>query len=176
MMMQMLQAGGLPVVSDGIRTLNEHNPRGYFELEAVKSLHENADVSWLDDAAGKAVKIISFLLGWLPETNDYLVLFMRRDLHEVVASQHKMLITTGAADTAGDVNLTLDLYARHLQEISRLLGARRCFTALDVEYRDVVRNSREEASRVARFLGLALDVQAMATAVDPRLYRNRRGN
>jgi hypothetical protein len=37
-MMQMLSAGGMPVLSDGQRSADANNPRGYYELEPVKSL------------------------------------------------------------------------------------------------------------------------------------------
>src|SRR6185369_4839956 len=79
LMMQMLHAGGVPIAADHLRAPDEHNPRGYFELEAVKTIHESRDLKWLEDVRGKAIKIVSFLLGWLPESNDYLLLFMRRD-------------------------------------------------------------------------------------------------
>ncbi|MFO1003217.1 MAG: hypothetical protein U0936_23025 [Planctomycetaceae bacterium] len=58
--MQMLAAGGLPVLGDEHRPADEDNPRGYLEDARVKSLER--DATWLAEAEGKAVKIISFLL------------------------------------------------------------------------------------------------------------------
>jgi hypothetical protein len=172
MMMQMLNAGGVPIAADHTRAPDDHNPRGYFELEAVKTIHESGDLTWLGDVSGKAIKIVSYLLGWLPESHDYLLLFMRRRLAEVVASQSKMLVDQPVGDIV-DLQRTIDLYSRHLQDVTQLIAARRCFKALDVEYAQVLADARREAGRVATFLGLALDTDAMAAAVDRRLYRNR---
>src|ERR1700730_12387191 len=86
MAMKMLDAGGMPTLTDGIRAADESNPKGYYEFERVKELDKNGDIAWLSDARGNAVKIISFLLTFLPESFDYQVIFMDRDLDEVLAS------------------------------------------------------------------------------------------
>jgi hypothetical protein len=174
MAMRMLEAGGVAILSDGVRRADDDNPLGYYELEAVKDLDKNGDTSWLDDAGGKAVKIISLLLTWLPETHDYRVLFMRRDLGEVVASQQKMLAARGEAPASDDTQRTQELYERHLAEITRFLGRRKCFSTLLVEHRRVLDQPQDEALRISRFLDQELNVAAMAAAVDPRLHRNRR--
>ena len=93
MMMQMLEAGGMNVLTDGLRTADEDNLKGYFEYEKVKAL--KTDQSWLPEARGKAVKIISELLKYLPDTHTYRIIFMRRALEEVLASQDRMLIRRG---------------------------------------------------------------------------------
>ena len=102
MAMKMLEAGGMPILADGIRTADISNPKGYYEYEPVKELDKGGDVAWLAEARGKAVKIISFLLTWLPETYDYRVIFMQRDLREVLASQNAMLAHRGEAPGAAD--------------------------------------------------------------------------
>ena len=84
LMMQMLEAGGMPVLTDGIRDADEDNPRGYYELEAVKRTKD--DPAWLHGAPGKVVKMIYLLLYDLPTTYNYRIIFMRRPLSEVVAS------------------------------------------------------------------------------------------
>src|SRR5882757_5861307 len=89
LMMQMLQAGGMQLLTDGLRTSDEHNPRGYFEHEKVK--HGRNDLSWLEQAGGKAVKVIHLLLPHLPADRNYRVIFMVRNLEEVIASQRVML-------------------------------------------------------------------------------------
>ena len=96
MMMQMLHAGGLGILTDAVRTPDGSNPKGYFEFEAVKDLDKGGSLAWLADARGKGVKIVSSLLRWLPETYSYQVVFMQRNLDEVVASQNKMLADRGA--------------------------------------------------------------------------------
>ncbi|MEJ2312995.1 MAG: hypothetical protein P8Y11_11410, partial [Gemmatimonadales bacterium] len=87
MMMQMLASGGMPIVSDYLRQADESNPQGYYELESVKELDKGGDTSWLRAARGRVVKIIAYLLKYLPKDLNYKVVFMQRDLTEVLASQ-----------------------------------------------------------------------------------------
>ena len=173
MAMKMLDAGGAPVLIDGLRPPDENNPNGYYEFERVKGLEQNRDTAWLVDARGKAVKIISFLLTWLPESYDYKLLFMRRDVTELIASQNTMLVRRGEAPTAtGDERLR-ELYEAHIDQVSTFVSKRPCFSTLAVAYQDVLRDPHLEAGRIRDFLGLDLDVQRMADVADPALYRNR---
>ena len=91
MAMKMLEAGGMELVVDNIRSADEDNPKGYYEDERVKDLAETVDKEWLREARGKVIKVVSSLLNYLPKGNTYKVVFMRRNLHEVLASQTKML-------------------------------------------------------------------------------------
>jgi hypothetical protein len=165
MAMRMLEAGGLPVVIDGLRSADASNPNGYYEFERVKDLDKAGDTAWLADARGKAVKIISFLLTYLPEAYDYRVVFMHRDLGEVVSSQNRMLDARGVARGAGD-DRTRALYIEHLERVERFLTSRSCFSTLMVDYADTVRNPRAQAARVNAFLGGYLDETKMAAVVD----------
>jgi len=169
----MLEAGGLPIFSDGVRVADENNPNGYYEDERVKSLQIEPDKSWLEGARGKAVKIISFLLRDLPESNRYRVIFMQRNLDEVMASQRQMLGAAHAGDATSDARLAAG-YAEHLVAVKILLARRPCFDVLYLEHHDVVHDPAEYAERIARFLSGGLDVAKMAAAVDPKLHRNRR--
>lgn len=171
--MRMLEVGGLPVMTDGLRHADVSNPNGYYELERVKTLEGHADARWLADARGKAIKIISFLLTWLPETYDYRVVFMERRLDEVMASQDAMLRHRGesaAVDAARDARA---LYEEHLRQIDRFLSCRSCFSVLRVDYGDVVARPADAAARLAGFVNVPLDVKRMAAVADPALYRNR---
>jgi hypothetical protein len=178
MMMQMLAAGGVAVVSDGVRTADASNPSGYFELEAVKTLDKPGDRRWLAGARGRAVKVVSPLLEHLPESFDYRVIFMERPLAEVLASQDAMLARIAGGETASPVLRSAqphDLvaeYERHLRRVHALLTRRRCFTTLIVSYRDTIADPRSTAERVSAFVG-GLDVEAMAAAVREQLYRQR---
>jgi hypothetical protein len=90
MMMQMLEAGGLPILTDGERVADADNPRGYYEYAPAKRLM--TDRTWLPAADGKAVKIVAQLLPYLPPApHRFRVIFMKRDLGEVLASQQVML-------------------------------------------------------------------------------------
>jgi hypothetical protein len=178
MAMRMLEAGGMPLVTDGFRAADEDNPRGYFEFEPVKHLHTHlhadGDLAWLSSARGKAVKIISFLLTWLPETYDYRVLFMQRDLHDVLASQQAMLERRGesAPGSGKSPAETMKIYEAHLAQVDRFLARRACFTTLGIDYAGVLANPRDEAARIGEFLGGRLDIAAMAAAVEPTLRRH----
>jgi hypothetical protein len=173
MTMQMLEAGGVAVATDGIRKPSEDNPRGYFEYERVKELDKGTDQSWLTAFRGKAIKIISFLLEDLPDTNNYKVVFMRRDIHEVLASQTKMLANRGETDETSDARM-LEVYRHHLRKVGEMIDRRPCFELLNVEYKDVMEDPRGQARRIGAFLGDCVDVERMAAAVDGGLYRNRR--
>jgi len=173
MVMKMLQAGGVPLLTDGIRTPDESNPLGYFEFEPAKQLDKPGDPRWLANARGKAVKIISFQLTWLPTTYDYRVIFMQRDLDEVITSQNTMLVRRGQDVDVGTAE-NREMYARHLQQVSRFMSSRTCFKSLTVDHGDVIRDPAAPADRIRRFLGRRLDIARMAAAVDPRFHRSRR--
>lgn len=172
MAMKMLEAGGLSTVQDGIRTADEDNPKGYYEDERVKDLHQDVDRTWIRDSRGKAIKIISFLLTHLPEDNNYKIIFMRRPFEEVLASQAKMLQRRGETNETSDEQM-IEVYKDHLWKVNRLLKRKPCFEVLDVEYRSVLGSPRQEADRMTAFLGDSLDAEKMAAMVDANLYRNR---
>jgi hypothetical protein len=173
MLMQMLDAGGVSVLSDGVRPPDVSNPRGYYEHEGVKRLHADGDKSWLADGRGKALKVVSFLLRHLPDIYTYRVIFMLRPLPEIVASQNRML--DALAEARGNANEAglMDTYAAHLASVRSLLSARPSFSTLDVHYRAVVADPATAAMRIADFLGCHLDIARMVGAVEPALYHNR---
>jgi hypothetical protein len=174
MAMRMLEAGGLEVVTDRARQADEDNPHGYFEHDRVLTLDKGTDTSWLADAKGKAVKVVSALLPHLPETYEYRVVWMHRDLREVLASQNKMLQRRGEAGGAASDDEMHGIYEAHLKKVAALLARRPCFETLDVHYADVLADPAGQARRIHRFLGGTLDAARMAEAVSPDLYRNRR--
>ena len=173
MMMKMLEAGGIPPLTDEIRTPDRDNPKGYYEFERVKQL-DKGDSAWLEEAQGKAVKVIAALLKHLPPEYTYKVIFMRRDLKETLRSQKQMLIRRGKdADEESDAEMEV-LFHKHLSHITGWLGQQPNFQILYVSYNDILKNPIEQAQRVNRFLGTNLDVEEMAGVVDPNLYRQRR--
>ena len=173
MAMQMLGAGGLAVVTDGLRKAGEDNPKGYYEDGRVKDLHKDEeDGEWLKESRGRAIKIISFLLKDLPETNNYKVIFMRRELSEVLTSQKKMLERRGEPDETTDERM-LEIWTDHLWRVDYLFSHADHLEHLELLYKDVVENPLEQARRMADFLGRNLDPNAMAAVVDGQLYRNR---
>ncbi len=174
MMMKMLEAGGIPVWVDGIRAADTQNPRGYFELEQVKDLDKATGKEWVQQGRGRAVKVISSLLEHLPASNNYRVVFMNRDLGEVLASQRKMLTDRGEEGGSASDETLRKYYETHLRKVNYLLSHNPAFTALAVTYADALKDSAAVARRVNDFVGGGLDVAAMTAAVDGELYRNRR--
>lgn len=176
MMIRMLGAGGMPLLVDGVRAADEDNPHGYHEWEAVKTLKR--DASWVAAAVGKGVKVIYYWLYDLPLDQEYRLIFMQRDLGEVLASQASMLARRAALglttpDRSPDDARMKRLFEQELSEIDEWLADRPCFRRLDVDYRAVVNAPAAQALRVNEFLGGDLDRQAMAVAVDSALYRQR---
>jgi len=169
LMMQMLSQGGIEVVTDGIRTSDVDNPRGYFELEKVKKV--KADASWLPEARGQAMKMISQLLYDLPATEKYRVIFMERDLDETLASQEKMLVRLGRQPAPRDQ--IKRSYLLHLDRLRAWLAERPYMKVLYLNYNQLMAAPEDEAKRVSEFIERDVDVEKMAQAVDPALYRNR---
>ncbi|MCH7747168.1 MAG: sulfotransferase family protein [Acidobacteria bacterium] len=173
MLMGMLAAGGLETVVDGIREADDDNPKGYHELELVKELDKGGDTSWLDDARGKCLKVISFLLQHLPSTHHYKIVFVRRSLQEVLASQRTMLERRGESGGDASDEEMAKMFAAHLTKTERQLAARPNCEVLYVDHRATLNTPREVAAQVSRFLGDRLDVEKMTAVVDQQLYRNR---
>ena len=117
--------------------------------------------------------MVSWLLPHLPESLSYQVLFMRRPLREVVASQNRMLDALSEARGNEDEDRLMESFERHLSEVQSFLDGHPTFSVLQLNYRDVLAEPRDEAQRVARFLGRELDVAGMSDVVDPRLHHNR---
>jgi|SRR6185369_5744935 len=173
MLMQMLQNGGMPIVTDKMRASDEDNPKGYHELERIKELDKTSDKTWLKTHRGQAIKIISLLLQHLPLNLNYQVLFMRRDIDEVLRSQNKMLERNAAGGTVIPDEKMRQNYELHLKKVCYQLERTANFQVLYLDYPDVIKDPLREARRISAFLGRDLDVSAMASAVDASLYRNR---
>jgi len=172
MAMRMLKAGGIETLEDSRRQADEDNPKGYFELQRVMDLANDPDKSWLKDARGKAIKIISYLLKELPESNNYKVVLMERDVREVLASQSKMLERRSTEDAIEDEKMAAN-YESLMWRVNYLLKHSRHMEALRLPYREVIEKPRYQADRLREFLSADLDVENMTAAVDPSLYRNR---
>lgn len=170
LVMQMLAAGGHSILADERRQADDDNPKGYLEFDKVRALER--DASWMKDADGKAVKIISFLLPKLPAGFDYRIIFLRRDLDEVIRSQEKML--ERRQQPAGPPAAVMKShFERHLTTIDDWFAKHPEVKVLNWAYADLVRDPKAGAAAIAQFVELKLDLQQMAQAVDPSLYRQR---
>jgi predicted AlkP superfamily phosphohydrolase/phosphomutase/tetratricopeptide (TPR) repeat protein len=172
MMMQMLAAGGIVPYSDGGRLADEDNPRGYFEHDHATRLHQ--DRSWLPEARGKTVKIVAQLVRFLPPGEQYQLIFMRRDLDEVVASQSSMLKRLGRRGGAIEKDALIRSYTAQLVALQTWLDAHPEIPVLTVDYASAISDGPAVAGRLAGYLGQPFDEQAAASAIDRSLYRQRR--
>ncbi|HEY8241067.1 MAG TPA: sulfotransferase domain-containing protein [Kiritimatiellia bacterium] len=172
LMMQMLHAGGMPVLTDNLREPDANNPHGFLEHEKVKSLKK--DNSWMGEAEGKVVKIVSHLLQFVDPRYEYRVIFMVRDVEEVVRSQSSMLERLGKTAAQAPADTLNRHYTKHLSEIKEWLGKQANFQVLYVNHREAVMNTEREVGRINEFLGGVLDVAKMIAIIKPALYRERR--
>jgi len=173
MMMKVLEAGGLPPLTDNIRTADEDNPKGYYEFERVKQLPKG-DVAWLPDAQGKVVKVIAALLPSLPGGYDYRVIFMQRAMPEVLASQRQMLIRRGEDPDKIPDEAMAKLFEKHLRQVDDWIKQQPNVERLDVNYNDMLKKPQPFIDQIDAFLGNQLDRAKMATVVDPSLHRQRK--
>ncbi len=170
LMMQMLDSGGVEVVTDNVRTADTDTPRGYYEYERVKKIKQ--DAAWLPATRGKAFKMVSQLLYDLPAGERYRIVFMERDLDEVLVSQEKMLARLGRP--AAPREEMKRAYKVHLQKLLEWLWRQANMEILCVSYNDLMERPAEQAARVSQFLGGEPDAEKRAASVDPSLYRNRK--
>jgi hypothetical protein len=172
MMMKMLEAGGLEIVTDNIRAADDDNQQGYYEFERVKQMKEG-DTAWVGEAQGKAVKVISALLEHLPGGYEYKVIFMEREMMEILASQRKMLERRGKPGDPAEDGKFVELYGKHLGKVKEWLAAQPNIQVLYVRYNDMLKKPDEYAAKVADFLGIPLNTQAMTDVPQEQFYRQR---
>ncbi|MFT3893220.1 MAG: sulfotransferase domain-containing protein [Anaerolineales bacterium] len=173
MMMKMLEAGGLQILTDNLREADANNPKGYYEFERVKQM-KDGDLAWLPDAAGKVVKIVTGLITYLPSEYKYKIIFMKRDLNEVLSSQKKMLGRLGKEDDNIPDDKMSKVYEEHLKQVKGWLVRQPNIEMLYVNYNTMVADPTESLQKVNEFLGGSMDVKVMAGVVDKELYRERK--
>ena len=171
MMMQILEGGGMPLLTDRLRAPDEDNPVGYYEFELVKKLRTEKD--WVPQAQGKVVKVISYLLKELPSQFNYDIVFLRRAQSEILASQRQMLLRSGKEVAPEAEAKMADAFTKHVDDIVQWLGRQANMKVLYVDHAEIIANPSDTANTIAAFLGYDLDRRAMAEAVDGKLYRQR---
>jgi len=172
MMMKMLAAGGMYILTDNARIPDDDNPRGYYELEKVKAL-KDGETKWLSEAQGKAVKIISALLQHLPSQYQYKIIFMRRDLDEILASQKQMLVRRGEATDKIDDDTLGGLFQKHLLQVEKWISQQPNIGVTYINYNDILRNPEIDIQKVVQFLDMSLDKSLMLGVPDSNLYRQK---
>lgn len=170
LMMDMLRAGGMPVLVDQVRRSDEHNPRGYFEYAPIKRLA--TDSSWITAAEGKAIKAVSLLLYSLPPGRDYRIVFMTRRFDEILASQNDMLAATGVtvADSSDiEARQALEL---HLAQVLTWVQSQSNMALLKCDYNQMLNTPMPILESVSRFLGIPLAMEQMRERIDMGLHRH----
>ena len=173
MMMKMLEAGGLEILTDNLREADANNPKGYYEFERVKQM-KDGNLAWLPDAVGKVVKIVTGLIIYLPSDYKYKIIFMKRDLDEVLSSQKKMLGRLGKEDDNIPDDKMAKVYEEHLKQVKGWLVRQPNIEVLYVNYNTMVADPTESLHKVNEFLGGNMDIQVMSAVVDKELYRERK--
>ncbi|MFT7611129.1 MAG: putative AlkP superfamily phosphohydrolase/phosphomutase/tetratricopeptide (TPR) repeat protein [Parvicellaceae bacterium] len=173
MMMQMLHAGGVDPLVDGSREADNNNPKGYYELEKVKGLMR--DQSWLPEAEGKAIKVITQLVPHLSPEHNYRIVYMDRDIVEVLVSQQKMLGKTAHVNAKVFPTGLDQAFKKQVAKMNSWVESQPNVNILNINYKDVIENPLDNATKISHFLGKELDVQLMVEAVDPTLHRNKLG-
>ena len=169
-MMQMLSAGGLRPWTDEVRSFDTDNPRGYYEHEKVKSLAR--DNSWLAEAKGHAIKIVAPLLPHLA-SHKYHIVFLQRDIDEILRSQAEMLKRAGKLGARLSAQQLASVFQGHLRSAEDTIKTAG-YPVLYVEYRKCIDDAASVAHNVNEFLGGNLNEESMAAAVNPNLYRQRK--
>jgi len=168
MVMQMLKAGGASLLIDNVRRADKDNPQGYYELEKVKEIKKNQ--AWLKGAQGKAVKIISYFLKYLPKDYCYKVIFIDRNLREILASQKQMLLRKNKSINDKDI---ANSFLKHIKEVKVWLKKQSNIKFISVNYNQVLDDPKKEVKKLNKFLNLNLNSEVMIKAIDPQLYRQK---
>ena len=183
LMMQILEAAGVPPFTDNKRQADESNCKGYYEHDKVASLLSNPDRSWIKEAKGAAIKVVVPLLAGLPprlrkpnsepEPLRYRVLFMERDMEEILQSQDTMLQRLGksrpASEKPADISKAYRQQERHAKSWCVSLGVH----AMSVSFQALVHQPDEVLPQLAGFLGMTDRLPAMRACIDPALHRAR---
>ncbi len=167
LMMQMLDKGGMNLLTDHNRKSDESNPKGYYEYEPVMAIHKNND--WLHLARNKSVKVVAPLLKFLDPKYRYKVVFMNRDITEVMKSQQKMI---GKDPDVLSIRL-FESCRNQLKFTESWKEKEPGVELIYVNYKDALNNTDEVIKKVVSFIGIALNKKEMAKCVDKTLYRNR---
>jgi len=173
LMMQMLRAGGIEPLTDAKRTADEDNPEGYWEWEEIKKLPKNPRL--IEQAEGKAVKVISALLPSLPGKHRYTIISMVRPTEQVVDSQWAMLARKGTQPKSEKKHL-IEVQEHHSRQIREVLKKSERVTLLEVSYPELMADPDSVIAKLAELLpGRFTPGPAVAACVKPQLFRNRGG-
>jgi len=172
LVMQILYAGGIPLLFDSERLPDNDNPYGYYEHSKIKALTKNSDLSWLNSYQGYAVKIVSPTLAKLNIQFPARIIFMMRSIQEIIESQQKMITRK--------THLTLEqiksedlykIYEKHIQQTLNLLQINPYLKILKIEFSNLFHDTDNTIMKIIHFLDGELDIEKMKSVINPELYR-----
>ena len=165
LMMQMLDAAGMPIMRDDSRAADESNPRGYFEWQEIKQLPKNPYL--IEKTQGRVTKVISMLLPSLPRKHRFRVIFMNRDIEEVAASQQKLRQRLSPTSVAERIDMTKRLQ-EHRDRMLDLLRSSANVSLLEIDYVQLLESPNELLPQIIEFAGLnASAFDRMRAVIDP---------
>ncbi len=172
LMMQILDANGVTILTDHVRCADESNTRGYYEYEKVKSLMK--DNSWVGEAEGKAVKIIAQLIPSLPPNYSYDVIFMERDIDEIVSSQEKMLARSNARKSLMSRDILTKTFLQHAENTRRWICSQKNMRMVSVSFKDLITTTSVEIAKINSGLPMTLQTEMSVRVIHPELYREQK--
>jgi hypothetical protein len=171
LMMQMLEKGGMEILTDHARKADAYNEKGYCEYEKVKSIRR--DNAWMQEAEGKAVKIITQLLPYIPPDHEYAVLYMVRPMEEILRSQKRMREHLPDDRESAAPEVLEQSYAKQVQRVQNWMEHDPRLRTLYVFYPEALNHPLDKAREIQSFLGLDLNPEAMASAVDASMRHQK---
>ncbi|MFO8051013.1 MAG: sulfotransferase [Thermoplasmatota archaeon] len=172
LMMKMLEAGGLEPLVDNVREADVDNPKGYYEFERVKKLPE--DTEWLSEAKGKTVKVLAELIKYLPPDHNFRIVFMMRDMDEIIASQRKMMERRGEDPDAVPDQEMRDLLRSYLKNLKIHVREQPNMEVCYISYNDLMTDPTLSLEELEEFFDGELDPVRMKEVIDRSLYRNKK--
>ncbi|MGV6830724.1 MAG: alkaline phosphatase family protein [bacterium] len=167
LMMQMIHHGGIEALTDDNRKADISNPKGYFEYDPVMALYK--DNSWLHKATNKSIKVVAPLLKYLDSKYRYKVIFMNRDLNEIVKSQQIML-----KKNPEELPVHLfESYKKQLHQVELWQESEPGVEILQVNYAEIMSNPEPIIQKIKNFTGQDLNHDAMLSCIDKTLYRTK---
>ena len=169
MLMQILSNGGLPTSSDQSRPADEHNPKGYYELEGGKIINRLIEGTFpFDQYKGSFIKITAYGLKFLPPGN-YKIIYSERNIEEIMESMEKMAKITdeNRVDTKNAFMNLNTMIKNNIQQ-------RDDIKLLFMNYNEILKNPKQEISKIITFLKTSdANTEAMMQTIDKKLYRQR---
>jgi hypothetical protein len=171
LMMQILQSLNVELFTDQKRTADSSNPKGYFEHELVKTLEH--DASWLYEAKGKALKIVSPLLIYLPLNINFKIIFMIRNYDEIIQSQKKMLNEDEKEDSLTKSEMLKKIFDKDIKQAKNWIKKNPDCEALYISYKKLIEHPDSEIKKIAEFLEIHTELKNAISVVDKNLYRTK---